>query len=106
MPITTKGSTVQEQDERVVGTAHVIGEIMIEVGDEVLSAMERYPWWPTDIVHAAAIAAEEAGEVTKGVNNHYWDQGKDSLHEIRKEAIQAAAMYVRFIHNLDKAMVE
>lgn len=67
------------------------------VGEELLRARSRYPWWPDDAIHAAAIASEESGEVVKAVNNWHWRQGDDTLDDIRAEAIQAIAMWVRFL---------
>lgn len=64
---------------------------------ELSKARTRYPWWPSDIVHAAAIASEESGEVVKAVNNYYWKHGDDGMDDIRKEAVQAIAMLIRFL---------
>lgn len=64
---------------------------------ELGKARTRYPWWPSDMVHAAAVANEENGEVVKAVNNYYWMHGDETLEDIRKEAIQAIAMWVRFL---------
>ncbi len=56
---------------------------------ELVYARQLYPAWPSDVVHAVSIASEEAGEVTKGINDlvHH---GKGSEKEIVDEAIQAA----------------
>jgi hypothetical protein len=64
---------------------------------ELSKARSRYAFWPTDMIHAAAIASEESGEVVKAVNNRYWQQGDDSWADIQKEAVQAIAMWVRFL---------
>ena len=64
---------------------------------ELARARIKYPFWPADLIHAAAIASEESGEVVKSVNNYVWQQGDDSIADIRKEAIQAIAMWVRFL---------
>jgi len=67
--------------------------------DELKNAEEEFPWWPADPVHAASIASEEAGELTKAVNDFYWGREKNKLG-IEKEAVHAAAMYIRFLINL------
>lgn len=71
---------------------------------EILRELERaetiHPNWPSDPVHAAAILAEEAGEVVKAVNNVVTKHKGDS--DYRTEAIQCAAMCIRFLKNLDK----
>ena len=72
-------------------------DIFDEVRAELSRARTRYPWWPSDMVHAAAVASEESGEVVKAVNNYFWSHGNDTLDDIRKEAIQAIAMWTRFL---------
>lgn len=72
-------------------------EVFTAVQAELSLARARYSFWPTDMVHAAAIASEESGEVVKSVNNYFWGHGGDTLEDIRKEAIQAIAMWVRFL---------
>ena len=72
-------------------------QVFALVRTELDRARMRYPAWPTDIVHAAAIASEESGEVVKSVNNYFWDQGDDTWQDIEKEAIQAIAMWCRFL---------
>ena len=72
---------------------------------EVLAELRRaeriHPTWPDDPIYAAAIIGEEAGEVIKAVNNAVTGKkdGKDS--DYRTEAIQCAAMCIRFLKNLD-----
>ena len=72
-------------------------DIVLAVLTELDRARARYPRWPADLIHAAAIASEESGEVVKSVNNYVWQQGDDSIADIRKEAIQAIAMWMRFL---------
>ena len=79
-------------------------DIVLAVLAELDRARARYPWWPSDLIHAAAIASEESGEVVKAVNNYVWQQGDDSIADIRKEAIQAIAMWVRFL--VDSPQIE
>lgn len=64
---------------------------------ELDRARTRYPNWPADMIHAAAVASEESGEVVKACNTVYWQQGNETLSDVRKEAIQAIAMWVRFL---------
>ncbi len=72
-------------------------EVFDMVAAELKKARARYPFWPADIVAAAAIASEEGGEVIKSVNNYYWSQGEEMPGDIRAEAVQAIAMWVRFL---------
>jgi Zn-finger protein len=90
------------EQEQVYRDIAASGSVLDAVAEEVERAAQMYPWWPVNIVEQAAIAAEESGEVVKSVNNYYWKHGDDSVEDIRKEAVQAAAMWVRFIVNLDE----
>ena len=72
-------------------------QVFALVRAELAKARTRYAWWPSDLVHACAIANEESGEVVKAVNNRYWQHGPETIEDIRKEAVQAIAMWVRFV---------
>lgn len=78
-----------------------LAKVEMAIQTELRYAISTYPGWPDDIVHAAAIVAEEAGELLQVANNVRW-QHKDggSVAKLRKEAIQTAAMAVRFLLNL------
>lgn len=75
------------------------------IDKELESAKTRYPWWPSDAVHAGAIVAEEAGELTQATLDHVYDHlnhnGKDTMARMRKEAVQTAAMAIRFLENME-----
>lgn len=75
-------------------------QLMFDILSELKRAETIHPNWPSDPVHAAAVLAEEAGEVVKAVNNVVTKHKGDS--DYRTEAIQCAAMCVRFLKNLDK----
>lgn len=57
-----------------------------------------HPEWPTDQVHQVAILAEESGELVKAVLD--FQQGKTDKQGIFIEAVQTAAMAIRFIKNM------
>ena len=65
-------------------------------------AVRKWPEWPTDTTHAAAILAGEGGECLKAAH-HYREgrptEGRDSLFMVEVEAIQAGAMAVRLLSN-------
>ena len=81
-------------------------EVLQVIEAELESAKTRYPWWPTDVIHAGAIVAEEAGELTQATLDHGYahlnHNGADTVARMRKEAIQTAAMAIRFLENIDK----
>lgn len=76
---------------------HVISiqKLWDEVEIEVAEARLMFPWWPKDIVHAAAIVAEEAGEVLKAANEIRWQHKSTNQEDLKKEIIQTIAMCVR-----------
>jgi NTP pyrophosphatase (non-canonical NTP hydrolase) len=79
---------------------------MIRVTDEVLNELDRatakFPTWPTDPLHAIAVLGEEFGELTKAMLQFTYEPHKTNLDEIKKEAIQTAAMALRLVMSLDQ----
>lgn len=72
-----------------------------EIDEELLRAIKKFPLWPTDPVHALTVVGEEFGELTKAIVEHAYEPEKSSLDDVRKEAIQLAAMAIRFVMNFD-----
>jgi hypothetical protein len=81
-----------------------------EIETELTKAKDKYPWWPMDAIHAASIVSEESGELTQAANDHVFDEmnhhGKDTIRRMKKEAIQTAAMAIRFLENMGAYKVE
>lgn len=76
--------------------------IKTEVSEELLRAIQKFPRWPKDPLHALAIVGEEYGELTKAVLQYTYEPHKKvSKEDIREEAIQTAAMIIRFAMHLD-----
>lgn len=75
--------------------------IMNEIANELDRATEKYPTWPTDPLHALAVLGEEYGELTKAVLQLTYEPHKTSTAEVRSEALQTAAMALRFAISLD-----
>lgn len=69
---------------------------------EIESAIEKFPTWPTDPLHALAVLGEEYGELNKAMLQLVYEPYKTSPSEVRKEAIQTAAMAIRLLCSLDK----
>ena len=76
--------------------------LMDEVLEELARATRKYPTWPTDPLHALAVLGEEFGELTKAVLQHTYEPDKASLADIREEAVQTAAMALRFLLSLER----
>ena len=65
--------------------------------NEMAGAKEQHPDWPDDQVHAAAIVAEEAGELVRAsLNARYHGQRQQHCTD---EAMQTAATALRFMAN-------
>ena len=75
---------------------------------ELDRAERLHPQWPDDEVHAAAIVAEEAGELVQAALNHHYHRPKNSdpyvldAEKMRTEAIHTGAMALRFLINMDE----
>lgn len=83
--------------------SHMNNKKIIEsIKDELAKAMDKYPSWPTDPCHALIIIGEEFGELTKDVLQLSYEPHKTSLERLRKEAIQTAAMALRFMASIDR----
>ena len=77
-------------------------DIIDEVLNEVGRATKKFPTWPTRALDAVAVLNEEVGELNKEVLQMTYEPHKTNKDEIKKEAIQAAAMAIRFLMSLDK----
>ena len=75
-------------------TPQIINELLVELE----KAEAKYPEWPKDIIHQAAIVNEESGELIRAaLNCAYHGEPKD---EMIREAIQTGAMAIRFLKNI------
>lgn len=68
---------------------------------EIRAATTKFPTWPTDPLHAIAVLGEEYGELQKAVLQSIYEPHKSSSEDVRNEAIQTAAMAIRFLLSLD-----
>lgn len=62
---------------------------------ELNRAKKKWPGWPDDTIHAAAVLSEESGEVVKACLDYTYSSGL--LDDIMKESIQVGAMAIRLI---------
>ena len=82
-----------------------VNEVLHQIGREVIAASRKFPDFPPNSKSAwkaQTIIAEEAGEIAKEML-HFTDEPHKgaTLEGIRQEAIQTAAMCVRFVQALD-----
>ena len=74
-------------------------DIIIEVLDEVKRAEALYSWWPDDPLHAVCIVSEECGELVRACNRYFFGETYNE-DEMKVEAIQTAAMAIRFLKGI------
>jgi NTP pyrophosphatase (non-canonical NTP hydrolase) len=72
-----------------------------DVRVEVARALSKFPTWPTDPLHALAVLGEEYGELMKAVLQQVYEPHKNPTDAVREEAVQVAAMALRFLASLD-----
>ena len=91
---------------REEGTLHYVHELLgrlthdekVAVGvavRELLRAKRKFPEWPTDLIHRAAIVTEESGELVRATLQHRYENGKASA--CVEEASHTAATALRFL---------
>jgi hypothetical protein len=80
----------------------LVGKVEAEIYEELERAVIKFPLWPTDPLHAVAIIGEELGELNRAIVQVIYEPGKATVDDVRTEAIQTAAMAIRFVRSLDK----
>lgn len=76
----------------------IMSDIWIEVMKELHRAETKHPLWPTDTVYAAAIVAEESGELMQAALQRQFEGGE--LEACEREAIQTIVTCIRFVKNI------
>ena len=84
------------------GSPASAGSTLAEIIGEVERAMEKFPTWPTDPLHALAVLGEEFGELTKEMVQLTYEPHKTDRDKVRTGAIQMAAMALRLVASLDR----
>lgn len=74
--------------------------VIERVFGELKKAEEKFPGWPTDPIHAAAIVAEEAGELVQAAIDFTYSDDLPGHWQMEEEAAQCAAMGIRFLLGL------
>jgi len=65
------------------------------IRDELVRARKKFPWWPDERIHAAAVVGEEAGELLAASLQHRYENG--NIQHCLDEAVQTGAMAVRYL---------
>ncbi|WP_221029930.1 hypothetical protein [Actomonas aquatica] len=79
-----------------------LSSIIELIAAEVARATRKFPVWPTDPLHAVGVVGEEFGELQKEVLQLTYEPQKSSKEAVRIEAVQLAAMSIRFLLSLDR----
>lgn len=74
--------------------------VVADVLAELAKAVAKFPTWPTDPLHALAVLGEEFGKLTKEVVQLCYEPHKTTPQSAHKEAMQTAAMALRFAMSL------
>lgn len=63
--------------------------------NELIAAKRAWPEWPSDLVYAASVVSEEAGELVKAANDAHYKGADPEL--CKGEAEQTAVTAIRFL---------
>jgi len=105
--VTVDGVPTWEISVRVISpagkeAASAGSSIFGEIAAEMERATVKFPTWPTDALHAVGVVAEEMGELQKEVMQLTYEPHKSTPDTVRKEAVQLAAMSLRFLMSLGR----
>jgi NTP pyrophosphatase (non-canonical NTP hydrolase) len=79
-----------------------VNVVLDDIANEVVAATNKFPTWPDDPFHALAVIGEEFGELSKAIVQYTYEPEKRvTIGDVREEAVQLAAMAVRFLISLD-----
>lgn len=93
--------------QNMMGTEHFMARILPAIQNEMFHAQEKWPEFPLDVVHAAGIVSEEAGELQRAANRAKWECTQDPNYnrslviDMKLEAIQTIVTCLRMIWMLD-----
>lgn len=71
--------------------------IFEEVQQELQRAIQKFPLWPTDPLHAFAVVGEECGEAQREALQLVYEPHKSTPESLKQEVLQLAAMCFRFL---------
>lgn len=90
----------REEAQNVQSVAVSLDHVFKLIREEIERAVTKYPMWPVDALHAVAVLNEEVGELNKAVLQTTYEPHKTNYSELLTEAIQTAAMSVRFLMSM------
>lgn len=90
---------IMDQVKRAIRASRGVPEAVRAVMDELQRARAKFPQWPDDPIHAAAVVQEEAGELVQAALQDAYEPDKATLNDAHEEARQTAAMAIRWMQN-------
>ena len=81
-----------------------ISKIVSDIEEEIEFAMQKFPTFPCDPIHAVAVMGEESGEAIQAALQWMYEGG--SMGKTRKELIQTAAMCIRCLSGIDTGDID
>jgi hypothetical protein len=79
-------------------TSIIKNETLQDIFKEINKARVKWPGWPADVVHSAAIVAEEAGEALQAALNYQYKSGfREDRAKIKEELLHTIVTAVRFL---------
>lgn len=89
-------------NHRFPDSPFLMTENQLRIHAELKRATEKFPTWPNDPLHAIGMVNEEVGELNKAILQAVYEPSKNQngRKDVAKEAVQAAAMLMRFIGSL------
>lgn len=89
-------------DDALGSATELAGVAIVQAFEELSCAVEKFPTWPNDPIHAAAIVAEELGELQQAILECVYDPEIENRSSVHKEAVQTAAMALRFLMSIER----
>ena len=78
-----------------------IEQIIDGIMNELKKAEYKHPGWPDDVIHCAAIMAEEAGEALQASIDCFYKGDDENFDALKKELFQTGAMVIRNLLHLE-----
>ena len=75
----------QYYEQENIGDTIMRHTVMIDIQEEITKAVEKFPTWPTDPLHAIAVVNEEVGELNQALLQMTYEPEKTSLADVRQD---------------------
>lgn len=93
---------MSKETHKDVQDRDALESVVLQITNELQRARRSFPEWPDDPLHAIAIIVEELGELQRAALHRVYEPEKSIPGNLREEALQAGAMCMRFLLNMDR----